>query len=261
MMQHQLQDPSKPAHAIISPTVSAGGTSAAGSVGINSNVTMSSTGVSPGAKESIASRSDASYPMIECRSGFWDTRRNQKLLRFVTVIAYIFFVSLAAIVLSMYYYFFHVPNMGFTVEESFKLKPDASVIAVPMETFVGRGRKRVSLQHNVNHFPLEATSIEITTLSSSDPSLPKCDTEQTTGTGMETKADDRQDFDEDGPPVRDGGPFNPQALPLNSRPVGVPTMPSLYEMIARRSRQQLIQRQSATDTREYERMRNQSHDA
>lgn len=254
MLQHRLENASKPAHAIISPTVSAGGTSAAGSVGINSNVTMSSTGVSPlGAKESIASRSDASYPMIECRSGFWDTRRNQKLLRFVTVIAYIFFVSLAAIVLSMYYYFFHVPNMGFTVEENFKIKPDSSVIAVPMETFVGRGRKRVSLQHNVNHFPLEATSIEVTTLS--DPSIPKCDTEQTTGTGMDSKPDDRQDFDEDGPPG------SPQALPLNSRPVGVPTMPSLYEMIARRSRQQLIQRKSATDTREYERIRNQSHDA
>lgn len=205
---------------------------------INSNGTMFSG--SPEAKESIASRSEANYPIIDSHSGIWDARRNQKLLRFVTVIAYIFFVSLAAIVLSLYYYFFHVPHMGTSslmdgrVDDTLKTGEFAAQ-APPIESFVGRGRKRFPLQHNLNNFPLDATVHAAATSSSQS----KCD-EQTgspsatgeSGSETTTATIAVQYTRHESPPETVA-----QALPLNSRTYSLPTVPSVYEMISRRFRQ------------------------
>lgn len=233
-----LKSPSTHGHKIISPTTSAGGTSGAGSVDINSNGTMFSG--SPEAKESIASRSEANYPIIDGQSGIWDARRNQKLLRFVTVIAYIFFVSLAAIVLSLYYYFFHVPHMGTSslldgrVDDILK-SSDFGAQSPPIESFVGRGRKRFPLQHNLNNFPLDATAHAAATSGSQS----KCD-EQTyspspvgeSGTETTTATIAVQYTRHESPPETVA-----QALPLNSRTYSLPTVPSVYEMISRRFRE------------------------
>ena len=246
-MQH-LKSPLKQGHKIISPTTSAGGTSGAGSVDINSNGTMFSG--SPEAKESIASRSEANYPIIDSHSGIWDARRNKKLLRFVTVIAYIFFVSLAAIVLSLYYYFFHVPHMGTSgfldgrsAEETLKAV-DFAAQSPPIESFVGRGRKRFPLQHNVNHFPFPITPTESHPPEASSQvvtssSLSKCD-EQTPSPSFEgdeepaetTTATIAVQFTRHESPPETVA----QALPLISRTYSLPTVPSVYEMISRRLR-------------------------
>jgi hypothetical protein len=201
---------------------------------------------SPEAKESIASRSEANYPIIDKESGIWDARRNQKLLRFVTVIAYIFFVSLAAIVLSLYYYFFHVPHMGTSglidnriSDDSLKSSADFSAQA-PIESFVGRGRKRFPMQHNVNHFPLEANSQAVVT-----PSLthqPKCEDqtetlspsqpEETVGPETTTSSIAVQFTRHESPPETVA-----QALSVIPRTDNsLPTVPSLYHMISRRVR-------------------------
>lgn len=67
----------------------------------------------PEAKGSIASRSEVNYPAIDSQSRLIceSKNRNRKFIRFMTVIAYIFFVSLGAIVLSLYYFFIWVPRM------------------------------------------------------------------------------------------------------------------------------------------------------
>lgn len=229
-----LQSPSSGGHKIISPTASAGGASATGSVGVNSNGTMFSG--SPDAKESIASRSEANYPIIDSRSGIWDARKNQKLLRFVTVIAYIFFVSLAAIVLSLYYYFFHVPHMGTsgysdgrTMEEMNSLKGQDCV----QESYVSRGRKRVSLQHNVEHFPLEAASqvvvpsLGTTTAPHEFDHMSVSSTSDDFETTTETIA--VRFTRHESPPETVA-----QALPLSAYAYSLPTSPSVYEIISRR---------------------------
>ena len=67
----------------------------------------------PEAKGSITSRSEVNYPAIDSQSRLIceSKNRNRKFIRFMTVIAYIFFVSLGAIVLSLYYFFIWVPRM------------------------------------------------------------------------------------------------------------------------------------------------------
>ena len=67
----------------------------------------------PEAKGSITSRSEVNYPAIDSQSRLIceSKNRNRKIIRFMTVIAYIFFVSLGAIVLSLYYFFIWVPRM------------------------------------------------------------------------------------------------------------------------------------------------------
>lgn len=67
----------------------------------------------PEPKGSITSRSEVNYPAIDSQSSLIceSKNRNRKIIRFMTVIAYIFFVSLGAIVLSLYYFFIWVPRM------------------------------------------------------------------------------------------------------------------------------------------------------
>lgn len=67
----------------------------------------------PEAKGSITSRSEVNYLATENQSRLIceSKNRNRKFIRFMTVIAYIFFVSLGAIVLSLYYFFIWVPRM------------------------------------------------------------------------------------------------------------------------------------------------------
>ena len=182
---------------------------------------------SPGAKESITSRSEVNYPIIDGHSSVWDARRNQKLLRFVTVIAYIFFVSLAAIVLSMYYYFFHVPHMGTSVfPDSRPVDDSLKLPEQPIEPFVARGRKR--FQHNVNHFPLEAIASALTT----PPPAAKCDEQATRDeeSMYTTAAAIAVQFTRHESTAETVA----RALPLAAPAYTLPTAPSVYELISRR---------------------------
>ena len=57
------------------------------------------------------SRSEIHYPGVQNPSRIYDSKRNKKIVRIMTVMAYMFAVSLAAIVLSIYYAFLWNPNM------------------------------------------------------------------------------------------------------------------------------------------------------
>ena len=57
------------------------------------------------------SRSEIHYPGVQNPSRIYDSKKNRKIVRIMTVMAYMFAVSLAAIVLSIYYAFLWNPNM------------------------------------------------------------------------------------------------------------------------------------------------------
>ena len=57
------------------------------------------------------SRSEIHYPGVQNPSRIYDSKKNRKIVRIMTVLAYMFAVSLAAIVLSLYYAFLWNPNM------------------------------------------------------------------------------------------------------------------------------------------------------
>ncbi|XP_054169078.1 putative uncharacterized protein DDB_G0289263 [Oppia nitens] len=57
------------------------------------------------------SRSEIHYPGVQNPSRIYESKKNRKLFRILTVFGYMFAVSLAAIVLSLYYIFLWNPNM------------------------------------------------------------------------------------------------------------------------------------------------------
>lgn len=146
--------PSHPPGFNISPSESAG---TCGSMERDSNGTAFSG--TPEPKGSITSRSEISYPVIDSHRGICESKENRKIVRFVTVIAYIFFVSLAAIVLSLYYFFLWDPRMQ---ERPFpETMPGGPQSMGGMSSFAGgsgmdgfRGRKRVSHHNVMQHHPI-----------------------------------------------------------------------------------------------------------
>lgn len=242
-------DPMKLGHKIISPTCSAGNVSnGAASLDVNSNGMFSND--TPEAKGSITSKSEVNYPIIDNHSRIYDSRQNPKLVRFVTVIAYIFSVSLAAIVLSFYYLFLWDPHM----EGRIALEPGSAMtqpqMGNPMETFRS-GRKRVSIQHNINHFPLEATSFRLPVPSVDTMTFPvptarpqDCDKKippLSAPASLVDQASEIQDYESHStsPSARLSRSDSYQALESPALPwIGgkssVTTVPTLYEMIVRR---------------------------
>lgn len=152
-------------HATVSPKDSGGGVSGR-SVDINSNGTVVFSTGSPEVKGSITSRSDICYPVIDTRSKIYESFQNRKIIRLLTVIAYIFFVSLGAIVLSLYYFFIWDPRMEARVVPEGVVPPMGPLNPPPlhgvppgMETMKFGKRHRVAIsQHNINHYPLDASS-------------------------------------------------------------------------------------------------------
>jgi hypothetical protein len=146
-------------HATISPKDSGGGVSGK-SVDVNSNGTVVFSTGSPEVKGSITSRSDICYPVIDTRSKIYESFQDRKIIRFLTVIAYIFFVSLGAIVLSLYYFFIWDPRM-----ES-RVVPEGAVLPIgllnppslhggPETVKFGRKGHRVTIsQHNMHQYPI-----------------------------------------------------------------------------------------------------------
>lgn len=122
-----------------------GSDSAGSSLDNNSNGTAFSG--TPEPKGSTGSRSEINYPCIHNENTLYQTKHNRKLIRFFTVIAYIFAVSLAAIVLSLYYFFLWDPylqqNNSFGETNSFG--SSSAFLPTGMEAFGRGGRKRVSL--------------------------------------------------------------------------------------------------------------------
>lgn len=57
------------------------------------------------------SRSEIHYPAVQNPSRIYESKKNRKIVRIMTVMGYMFAVSLAAIVLSLYYAFLWNPNM------------------------------------------------------------------------------------------------------------------------------------------------------
>ncbi|KAI1287677.1 hypothetical protein HDE_10007 [Halotydeus destructor] len=106
----------------------------------------------PEPKGSTCSRSEIHYPTIHNPDTIYETKRHRKLIRFVTVIAYIFAVSLAAIVLSLYYFFLWDPYMqpnSFVDPNGNVIGPNSNAAFFPGDNnYVGgggrSGRKRLA---------------------------------------------------------------------------------------------------------------------
>lgn len=105
---------------IRTPTGSAG---ASGSGDNQSNVTSTGNGGGTGVSETPEPKSSGSIPSgsrseihfpggnQDPPSKMYESKKNKKIIRFMTVLAYMFSVSLAAIVLSLYYIFLWDPDM------------------------------------------------------------------------------------------------------------------------------------------------------
>lgn len=99
-------------------TCSAGSAGTSASTDTHSNCTFPGTAISttPEPKSSgslpSGSRSEIHYPtVLHSSSGIYMTKKKRKLVRFFTVVAYMFAVSLVAIVLSLYYVFLWNPYL------------------------------------------------------------------------------------------------------------------------------------------------------
>lgn len=61
--------------------------------------------------EAATADGDIRFAGEQSRAKIYETKQNKKVVRLLTVLAYVFSVSLAAIVLSLYYVFLWNPNM------------------------------------------------------------------------------------------------------------------------------------------------------
>lgn len=250
-------------HQTLSPTCSAGGVSGgAASLDVNSNGMFSVE--TPEAKGSITSKSELNYPVIDNHGRIHVSEQNRKLVRFVTVIAYIFSVSLAAIVLSFYYFFLWDPHMEGRVVTDGMFTNMGPLTPPPlgMETYRS-GRKRVKTipmpQHNINHFPLEATSYRLPQPSIDSMTFPvptakpDCDKKnslQSPASLVDSQGLDYESTDNDSPPFQSTPPptnivgrltrsdyqsFDAHASPLTAKKDDSTTDSSnLYDLILRR---------------------------
>uniref|UniRef100_T1KKF7 InaF motif containing 2 n=1 Tax=Tetranychus urticae TaxID=32264 RepID=T1KKF7_TETUR len=103
---------------LVTMTCSAGSAGTSASTDTHSNCTFPGTAISttPEPKSSgslpSGSRSEIHYPtVLHSSSGIYMTKKKRKLVRFFTVVAYMFAVSLVAIVLSLYYVFLWNPYL------------------------------------------------------------------------------------------------------------------------------------------------------
>lgn len=140
-----------------SPSDSAGTSGA--SADNNSNGTGFSATPEPKSSGSqpSGSRSEIHFPHIESQStNIYESKQNRKIIRLLTVIAYMFAVSLAAIVLSLYYLFLwdpYPPGGGTTGAASNAVSPngqygDAAAAHPGHEGGGGKGGKRGSRVSN-----------------------------------------------------------------------------------------------------------------
>ncbi|RWS30752.1 hypothetical protein B4U80_04471 [Leptotrombidium deliense] len=99
--------------ATITPSVGSAGTSSSADSHSGGGTTISTT---PEPKSSAnlqsESRTDIHYPAINVHpSKMYESKKNKKIVRLMTVLAYMFTVSLVAMVLSLYYLFLWDPYM------------------------------------------------------------------------------------------------------------------------------------------------------
>ena len=201
----------------------------------------------PEHKGSIASRSEINYPVIGDHSSIYLSKQNRKLVRFVTVIAYIFFVSLAAIVLSFFYYFLWDPSMEGGVASDLPHDHNSasgSLLGTVMER---TGRKKFG----ASHFPAAIAPPMPMHPDSRSLGCP-CDSR---GNRLPASVDASLSPDSGSDENTDNNIIAPPPAPPSATPtighlqqgmhsgVGskslsnvLPTAPSLYEMIARRPR-------------------------
>lgn len=196
----------------------------------------------PEHKGSIASRSEINYPVIGDHSSIYLSKQNRKLVRFVTVIAYIFFVSLAAIVLSFFYFFLWDPSMEGGVASDVPHDHFTGSVALMGTVMERTGRKKFG----ASHFPAAINpSLQIHPDARNIPC--PCDP-----TGHRISNDPTSDSDDTS--NSNNGDSNVVVPPPASPTIGhlqqgihvgvgskslsnaIPTAPSVYELIARRPR-------------------------
>lgn len=195
----------------------------------------------PEHKGSIASRSEINYPVIGDHSSIYLSKQNRKLVRFVTVIAYIFFVSLAAIVLSFFYFFLWDPSMEGGVASDLPHDHFTGSVALMGPMMERTGRKKFG----ASHFPAAmnpSLSMHPDARNIPCPCDPSGHRVSTDGSNSE----DGESGTGDTPNVIIPPPAAPTIGHLQqgihvgvgskSLSNSIPTAPSVYEMIARRPR-------------------------
>ncbi|GAB6026023.1 hypothetical protein CHUAL_012234 [Chamberlinius hualienensis] len=106
-----------------------------------------------------AGESGVKFAGDDNRAKIYEPKQNKKLIRLMTVMAYVFSVSMAAIMLSLYYVFLWDPNIKITKEDNLTMKDlnlannlkDAinqplCVTVAPKEEF----QEQLSLQNNAS---------------------------------------------------------------------------------------------------------------
>ncbi|RWS08988.1 hypothetical protein B4U79_13517 [Dinothrombium tinctorium] len=98
--------------ATITPSVGSAGTISSAESHSAGGTTISTTPEPKSTNHPSGSRTDIHYPAINVHpSKIYESKKNKKIVRLLTVLAYMFAVSLAAMVLSLYYLFLWDPYM------------------------------------------------------------------------------------------------------------------------------------------------------
>ena len=127
---------------MINTNCNGSGSESAGTSSMDQNSNGTAFSGTPEPKGSTCSRSEIHYPSLDNHGNMYESKQNRKLVRFVTVIAYMFAVSLAAIVLSLYYFFLWDPCMQQTLSDPVSLTGPGGFGGA--DAFRGGSRKRIA---------------------------------------------------------------------------------------------------------------------
>jgi hypothetical protein len=144
------------------------------SCGTNGTNLVASTPVVTPEPKSVSipsgSRSEIHYPGVQNPSRIYESKKNRKIVRIMTVLAYMFAVSLAAIVLSLYYVFLWNPNMQIhnsTNSKIINLNPNTEV---PLLTHSNSNQNQVTKNIRTNEQPF-IPSVQVLTLNRTEPTV------------------------------------------------------------------------------------------
>jgi hypothetical protein len=118
------------------------------------------------------SRSEIHYPGVQNPSRIYESKKNRKIVRIMTVLAYVFAVSLAAIVLSLYYVFLWNPNMqrhNSTNSNIINLNTNTEVPLLTV-THINSNQNQVTKNIRTNEQPL-ISSAQVLTLNRTKPTI------------------------------------------------------------------------------------------
>jgi hypothetical protein len=118
------------------------------------------------------SRSEIHYPGVQNPSRIYESKKNRKIVRIMTVLAYMFAVSLAAIVLSLYYVFLWNPNMQIHNSTNSMIINLNTNTEVPLFTFthINSNQNEVTKNIRTNEQPLISSS-QVLTLNRTQPTI------------------------------------------------------------------------------------------